>query len=317
MNEFDLQIKDATGGDLQSEDISIVQVNVGLICNQECMHCHLAASPKRGEIMSWETMEDVLRVAKETQCEMVDITGGSPELNPNFRRFVEDLDAGGFKMQSRTNLTVFLEPDMEDMPAFMKQHSVRLVGSLPCYLEENVRKQRGVGVYEKSIEAIKKLNEIGYGVDTKLPLNLVYNPVGPYLPPNQSSLEADYRRELNVRFGIHFTNLLTITNMPIGRFMGDLRRQKQDDIYWRLLLDNFNPQTVDRLMCRHQISIDWNGRLYDCDFNLALNLPVNHGAQTHINDFDRNMLSRRRIVTGKHCFGCTAGCGSSCGGALA
>ena len=230
--------------------------------------------------------------------------------------FVKELDAGGFNIQSRTNLTVLLEPGMEDMTAFMKEHGVRLVASLPCYLEENVRKQRGAGVYEKSVEAIKKLNEIGYGVDPSFPLNLVYNPVGPHLPPNQMSLEADYRRELKDRFGIHFTNLLTITNMPIGRFIGDLRRQKQDETYWRLLFDNFNPQTVEGLMCRHQISIDWNGRLYDCDFNLALNLPVNHGAPTHIKAFDRRMLSHRRLVTGKHCFGCTAGCGSSCRGAL-
>lgn len=316
MNEFDDRVKEVIGSNLRCDDISTLQVNAGLLCNQECMHCHLAASPQRREIMGWETMEDVLRVAGDIHCDLVDITGGAPELNPNLKRFIEALHVGGFNIQSRTNLTVLLEPGMEDIPQFFKKHGVKLVASLPCYLEEDVRRQRGAGVFAKSIEAIKKLNEIGYGVDSALILNLVYNPDGPHLPPNQLSLEADYRRELGDRFGLQFSNLLTITNMPIGRFVEDLLERDKDQAYWHLLFESFNPRTIEELMCRHQISISWSGRLYDCDFNLALDLPVNHGAPGHIKNFDHKMLSKRRIVTGKHCFGCTAGSGSSCGGAL-
>ncbi|NIM20190.1 MAG: radical SAM/Cys-rich domain protein [Candidatus Latescibacteria bacterium] len=316
MNAFDMQIREATGHDLESVGLSMIQVNVGLVCNQQCFHCHVAASPNRKEVMSWETMEHILKAARAVRCELIDITGGAPELNPHFERFVSALRDEGLNVQVRTNLTVLLEPGKTRIPEFYKKNKVQLVASLPCYLEENVRKQRGVGVYEKSIGAIKILNGLGYGIEPELPLNLVYNPVGPHLPPNQADLEADYRKELSQRFGIHFTKLLTITNMPIGRFIGDLRRQKKEKEYWDLLINNFNPRTVEGLMCRHQISVDWDGDLYECDFNLALKMSVDHGAPTHIRDFDPATLARRRIVTGKHCFGCTAGCGSSCGGAL-
>jgi len=267
-------------------------------------------------MMEWPIMQLVLKAAKSIDCELVDLTGGSPELNPHFRRFVAALREEGHSVQVRTNLTVLLEKGMEELPEFLRNHQIQLVASLPCYLEENVRAQRGEGVYAKSIEAIKRLNALGYGTGSGLPLNLVYNPGGPFLPSSQSALEEDYRRELDQRFGITFTHLLTITNMPLGRFRMELIRQNQERDYLDLLRKSFNPQTVNGLMCRHQISVGWDGTLYDCDFNLALGLPVNHGAPDHIRSFNPGDLKMRRVVTGEHCFTCTAGSGSSCGGVL-
>jgi len=267
--------------------------------------------------MDWPIMEGVLDAAKETRCQQVDITGGAPELNPHFRRFVTALRQEGFCVQVRTNLTVLLEAGMEGMPEFFRAHEIHLVASMPCYLEENVRAQRGEGVYEKSVTALRRLNALGYGSEPSLPLNLVYNPGGPFLPPLQSALEADYRQQLGQRFGIVFTRLLTITNMPLGRFRAELSRRNEEQTYLQLLRRSFNPQTVESLMCRTQISVGWDGTLYDCDFNLALGLPVDHGAPSHIQAFRSSELKRRRIVTGEHCFGCTAGFGSSCAGALA
>ncbi len=316
INEFDQKIVDSTGGPLLADRISIVQVNVGLRCNQQCVHCHVAASPKRTEEMDWETMDHVLRIARDVGCSLLDVTGGAPEINANFERFVSQGRALDIPVQVRTNLTIHLEPGYEGVARFMAEQGVRLVASLPCYLEQNVDRQRGEGVYSGSIESIRRLNELGYGRDPGLPLDLVYNPVGPYLPPDQAALEADYHRELRARHGIEFSRLITITNMPIGRFMGGLRRQKKADEYRQLLRDAFNPSTIEGLMCRHQINIDWEGNMYDCDFNLALKLKVNHGMPTHVSNFDPQ-LHQRRIETGAHCFGCTAGRGSSCGGALA
>jgi len=267
--------------------------------------------------MEWQTMELVLAAARTVEPDLVDLTGGAPELNPDFCRFVEALRAAGHRVQVRTNLTVLHEPGMETLPEWLHEHEVQLVASLPCYLEENVRAQRGAHVYEKSIEAIRRLNALGYGTARELPLNLVYNPGGPFLPPEQSELEADYRRELGSRFGITFSRLLTITNMPIGRFQAELRRQGGAREYLKLLQESFNPGTLEGLMCRHQISVGWDGMLYDCDFNLALELSIDHGAPDHIRRFEPSRLRTRRIVTGEHCFGCTAGCGSSCAGVLA
>jgi radical SAM/Cys-rich protein len=247
----------------------------------------------------------------------VDITGGSPELNPRLRDFVAALRAAGLAVQVRTNLTALLEDGQEGTIPFFRDQEVRLVASLPCYLEENVRAQRGPSAYPRSIEAIRRLNAAGYGVDGGLQLNLVYNPAGAVLPPDQKALEEDYRRELMDRFEITFTRLLTITNMPLGRFGRQLRAEGQEEQYLGLLEEAFNPQTVDGLMCRHQISVGWDGTLYDCDFNLALRYPVNHGVPSHISRFEPALHAHRRIVTGRHCFGCTAGHGSSCGGALA
>jgi radical SAM/Cys-rich protein len=315
-NDFEKQIGQITGGGLHSRQIEILQINLGLRCNQQCLHCHLDASPHRTEMMEWPVMELALHAAANSGCRLVDLTGGAPELNPNFCRFIEALRKNGHAVQVRTNLTVLLEPGMDKIPEFFREHNIRLVASLPCYLEENVSAQRGKGVYEKSITAIRQLNTLGYGKNPELPLSLVYNPGGPFLPPPQSVLEADYRREMDLRFGIGFTHLLTITNMPLGRFQIELGRKNQEQKYLQLLRKSFNPQTVDGLMCRYQISIGWDGTLYDCDFNLALGLPVNHGAPDQIKSFRLSDLSLRRIVTGEHCYGCTAGAGSSCQGAL-
>ena len=317
MNRFEDRIGEFMGGGLTGVGIKTLQVNVGLRCNQACHHCHVEASPQRRETMDWPIMEGVLDAAKETRCQKVDITGGAPELNPHFRRFVTALRQEGFCVQVRTNLTVLLEEGMEGMPQFFRAHEIHLVASMPCYLEENVRAQRGGGVYEKSVGALRRLNALGYGSEPSLPLNLVYNPGGPFLPPLQSALEADYRQQLGQRFGIVFTRLLTITNMPLGRFRAELSRRNEEQTYLQLLRRSFNPQTVESLMCRTQISVGWDGTLYDCDFNLALGLPVDHGAPSHIQAFRSSELKRRRIVTGEHCFGCTAGFGSSCAGALA
>jgi radical SAM/Cys-rich protein len=315
-NEFEKQIGQITGGGLHSRQIEILQINLGLQCNQQCLHCHLNASPHRTEMMEWPVMELALHAAGNSGCRLVDLTGGAPELNPNFCRFIEALRKNGHEVQVRTNLTVLLEPGMDKIPEFFREHNIRLVASLPCYLEENVSAQRGKGAYEKSIAAIRQLNTLGYGLDPKLPLNLVYNPGGPFLPPLQSALEEDYRRQLGERFGIGFTQLLTITNMPLGRFRTHLSHLGQERNYLTLLRKSFNPDTLSSLMCRYQISIGWDGTLYDCDFNLALGLPVNHGAPDHIKSFRLADLNLRRIVTGEHCYGCTAGGGSSCQGAL-
>ncbi len=316
MNDFERQIAEVTRDGLRCLNIEVLQLNLGLQCNQRCHHCHLEAAPQRKEMMDWPTMERVLKVAKEIQVRLVDLTGGAPEINPHFRRFLMALREQSNSVQVRTNLTVLLEPGLEDLPHFFRDHQVQIVASMPCYLEENVCAQRGKGVYEKSITAIQRLNALGYGLQPSLSLNLVYNPGGPFLPPSQGALEEDYRRELRERFGISFTRLLTITNMPLGRFQRELRQKKQEEQYLQLLRESFNPQTVPGLMCRHQLSVGWDGTLYDCDFNLALGLPVNHGAPDHIRSFRVPDLRSRRIVTGEHCFACTAGSGSSCGGAL-
>jgi radical SAM/Cys-rich protein len=316
MGSFDQSYIEALGQPLCAEEIGTLQVNLGLRCNQSCVHCHLEASPGRAEAMDWPTMEEVSRAARNCRCRLVDITGGAPELNPHFRRFILRLRSEGCAVQVRTNLTVLLEPGMQDLPEFFSNHEVQLVASMPCYTEENVRAQRGAGVYERSIAALRRLNALGYGVDEHRTLNLVYNPGGAFLPGGQAGLEADYRRELDARFGIRFTRLLTITNMPLGRFRQLLRRDGQEEEYLRLLRAAFNRQTLDGLMCRRQLSVGWDGTLYDCDFNLALRCPVNHGAPSHLRQFDVDSLARRRIVTGDHCYGCTAGAGSSCGGAL-
>jgi len=267
-------------------------------------------------MMDWDTMKAVVGVATQTKPDFVDITGGSPELNPLLQRFVKELRKDGHAVQIRTNLTVTCEPKMEEMVEFYSGAGVRLVASLPCYTEVNVDTQRGQGVYDKSVKALKRLNAAGYGSNPNLKLDLVYNPGGAFMPGEQSSLESDYRANLRKDHGIVFNNLRTITNMPLGRFQRWLRQQNQYDEYNRLLKDSFNSQTLEGLMCRHQIEVGWDGRLYDCDFNLALQLPVGNGVTAQIKDFDAVNYSKRRIMTGDHCFGCTAGHGSSCGGAL-
>jgi len=317
MNDFEKKIKEISGSWLHCSNIKILQVNIGLKCNNQCSHCHLMASPNRKEMMSWKVMKNVIDIADVIKPSIVDITGGAPELNPGLMKFIKKLRERNHQVQVRTNLTILCKSSMRELPNFFLDNSVKLVGSLPCYLKENVNVQRGEKSFQKSIEALQMLNNIGYGVKPNLELNLVHNPIGFNLPPKQTLLEEEYRKELGKRYGVKLTGLLTITNMPIGRFLKQLEKQNQRQKYMKLLKESFNPQTINGLMCKNQISIDWNGRLYDCDFNLALGLTIDHGAPSHIKDFDVEVLSKRRIVTGDHCFGCTAGHGSSCRGSLA
>jgi radical SAM/Cys-rich protein len=301
---------------IKANKVEMIQVNLGFLCNQQCAHCHLNASPDRTEVMSWETMSAVLSAAEHLDCNQIDITGGAPEMNPHFKNFVTHARKAGFGVQVRSNLSILTEPEHTDLPEFFKTNGVSLVGSMPCYLEENVRAQRGPAVYEKSIEAIRKLNAVGYGMDPGLQLNLVYNPGGAFLPPSQKSLEEDYRRELAEKWGIRFTNLLTIANVPIGRFQSELQKQGTEAEYIQILRSAFNPNILNNLMCRHQISVGYDGTVYDCDFNLALHLPVNNSDKPNIKGMDFNTLRGREIVTGDHCLACSAGDGSSCAGAL-
>lgn len=316
MNRFEQTVRQYLGHDLTAAAVAIIQVNLGLRCNLQCRHCHVEGSPSRQEVMSWATMEKVLALASHFPGRQLDLTGGAPELNPDFRRFVIALRNAGHPVLVRTNLTVLFQPGLEDLPEFYRDHQIQLVASLPCYLEGNVAAQRGTGVYQKSIEALRRLNRLGYGRSPELPLDLVYNPGGPFLPPGQSRLEEDYRRELHASSGVVFSQLRTITNMPIGRFMAELDRQAKGTGYRALLEESFNPGTVAGLMCRHQICIAWDGSLADCDFNLALGLGLAGGLPQNIDNLDPALLAGRPVATGDHCFGCTAGCGSSCSGAL-
>ena len=317
-NGFDDRVSESDGRPLHGMSIDTVQANVGLRCNLACHHCHVESGPDRDEEMSWETMSAVLGAARRAGAATLDVTGGAPEMHPHFRRFVGAARRDGLAVIVRTNLTILLEPGYEDLPSFFRGHRVHLVASLPCYLETNVDRQRGRGVYRDSVDAIRRLNAEGYGVGPDLPLDLVYNPGGPSLPPPQALLESDYKRELAARFGIAFTRLLTITNVPIGRFRHDLDRRGTGAAYARKLKDAFNPATLGGLMCRHQLHVGWDGTLYDCDFNFAVGLPVNADAGCgNVRDFDPARFVRRAIATGTHCFACTAGAGSSCGGSLA
>jgi radical SAM/Cys-rich protein len=301
---------------LRRAALSELQVNVGRLCNQACGHCHVDAGPKRTEIMAWKTMQRIVAWAAGAAIRKVDITGGAPELNPSFRRLVEAFVALGVNITSRCNLTVLLEPGQEDLAAWYAARHVRLVCSLPCYSRKNVDAQRGNGVFDKSIRALQLLNRHGYGNATDLLLDLVYNPGGATLPPPQAQLEQDYRRRLSEDFGIRFNNLLALTNLPINRFAHFLDRTGQRQAYQRLLVENFNAHTVPGLMCRHLLSVDWRGHVYDCDFNQMLDLPLGGGRQRYLWEIDAEGLRNRAIGVGAHCFGCTAGNGSSCGGAL-
>jgi len=304
---------------LRALRLDTFQVNVGKLCNQTCTHCHVDAGPTRTEIMTRETVEAVLDVVRRyPELRTVDITGGAPEMNPHFEYLVEQCRALGRHVMDRCNLTVFFVRGKQHLPRFFADHQVEVIASLPCYLEENVDQQRGKGVYNRRIEALQQLNGFGYGLEgSGLVLNLVYNPLGPQLPPPQSELEADYKGELAQRFGITFNRLYTLTNMPISRFLVDLHRSGQYESYIERLITSFNPVSVEGLMCRNLISVNWDGRLSDCDFNQMLDLPVDGAVPQTIPEFDLALLARRRVVTGMHCYGCTAGAGSSCGGTLA
>jgi len=302
---------------LSSVGVQTLQVNVGKLCNQACKHCHVDAGPKRTESMTRETVRKIIAAVRKFHLQTLDITGGAPELNPSFRYLLAEARAAGAHVIVRHNLTVMFEPGQQDLPEFFRRHAVEVVSSLPYFLQQQTDAQRGNGVFQKSIEALRRLNEAGYGVDgSGLLLNLVYNPVGAFLPPAQSSIESDFKRELMTRYGISFNQLYTITNMPIKRFLDYLRRTGNEERYMQRLVEAFNPGAVEGLMCRNLVSVDWTGRLYDCDFNQMLELGVSKELPQTIEDFEPERFASRPIITGPHCFGCTAGAGSSCGGAV-
>jgi len=296
----------------------ILQVNVGKLCNLTCVHCHVNAGPKRKEIMTRETIDRVIDWLAMTNIPTVDLTGGAPEMIPDFRYFIEQVKSLQPERHiiDRCNLTILLERGYEDLASFLASNKVEIIASMPCYSSENVNAQRGEGVFEGSIAALQLLNLLGYGTDPDLPLHLIYNPVGASLPPSQAELEVDYKRELKKHFGIVFNNLYTLTNLPIGRFASYLRRNNKLDEYMQLLVEAFNPGTIDGLMCRNTISIGWRGEVYDCDFNQQLGMQWNNGKPMFLWDINPASIENRQIMTGDHCFGCTAGAGSSCGGAI-
>jgi radical SAM/Cys-rich protein len=307
----------AEGLELRRGRPEILQVNVGKLCNLTCLHCHVNAGPKRKEIMRRETVDRIIDWLAKSDIPTVDLTGGAPEMIPDFRYFIERVKAlqPTRHVIDRCNLTILLESGYEDLAPFLAQNKVEIVASMPCYSPENVNAQRGEGVFGASIKALQLLNSLGYGV-VDLPLHLVYNPVGAFLPPPQTELEADYKRELRRHFGIIFNKLYTITNLPIARFASYLRHNNKLEEYMQLLIENFNPATIEGLMCRNTISVGWRGEVYDCDFNQQLGMQWENGTRLFLWDIDPNEIDNRKIMTGNHCFGCTAGAGSSCGGAL-
>ena len=296
----------------------ILQVNVGKLCNLTCVHCHVNAGPKRKEIMTHETIDRVLEWLSKTEIPVVDLTGGAPEMIPDFRYFIERVRAleSPRHVIDRCNLTILLDPGYKELPEFLARHKVEIIASMPCYTPRNVNAQRGEGVFEGSIKALQLLNSLGYGKDIDLPLHLVYNPVGAFLPQPQAELEADYKRELKGHFGIVFNKLYSITNLPIGRFAAYLRHNDKLEEYMELLISAFNPATIDGLMCRNTLSVGWRGEVYDCDFNQQLDMQWMNGRALFLWDLDPDEIDNREIMTGDHCFGCTAGAGSSCGGAI-
>jgi len=308
----------AAGLELRRSRPEILQVNMGKLCNLTCVHCHVSAGPKRKEIMTRQTIDRILDWLAKTQIPIVDLTGGAPEMIPDFRYFVERISGltSPRHIIDRCNLTILLERGYERLAGFLARKKVEIIASMPCYSPENVNAQRGDGVFEGSIKALQLLNSLGYGSDADLPLHLVYNPVGAFLPGPQTELEADYKRELKKHFGIVFNKLYTITNLPIGRFASFLRHYYKLDEYMQLLIDAFNPATIEGLMCRNTISIGWRGEVYDCDFNQQIGMQWENAAPIFLWDVDPSKLVHREIMTGDHCFGCTAGAGSSCGGAL-
>jgi len=314
---FEAALTEAGLAPLQAAGIQVLQINVGRVCNQTCLHCHVDAGPDRRESMSGEVAEACLRVLAETAIPTLDITGGAPELNPNFRRLVAEGRRLGRHVIDRSNLTILLAPGYRDLPEFLAEHGVEVVASLPCYTPDNVNAQRGDGVFEQSIAALQRLNALGYGQPgSGLVLTLVFNPGGPALPPPQAQLEADYRRELQARYGIRFNRLFTLANLPIGRFLHRLVENGQYEAYMQQLVHAFNPAAVEGVMCRTTLSVEWNGRLHDCDFNQVLGLGLEPTAPADIREFDFARLAGRRVLTGQHCYGCTAGAGSSCQGAI-
>lgn len=304
---------------IQRGKLTTLQVNLGYLCNQQCLHCHVNASPKRKEVMDRETTQQVFNYLKASGATTLDLTGGAPELNPHFRWLVESARSIGVHVIDRCNLTILSEPGQETLAQFLADNQVEVIASLPCYLEENVDQQRGKGVYSGSVIGLKKLNELGYGrEDSSLTLNLVYNPIGAHLPPGQQTLEADYKKHLKENYDISFNQLFTLANMPIQRFGSMLISKGEFNKYMDLLRDSHQDSNLENVMCRSLISVDWQGYVYDCDFNQMLNLPIMFGSKpkVHLKDLMDKDLEGNPIVVMEHCFGCTAGQGSSCGGAL-
>lgn len=306
--------------------LSTLQINLGYLCNMSCVHCHVNAGPTRTEEMDSETADLLIEVLKRRSIGCLDLTGGAPEMNAHFRRIVKAARSMGVEVIDRCNLTILLQPGYEDLADFLAEQVVTVTASLPCYTEDNVEKQRGKGAYEESIEALQMLNRLGYGSDAKLKLNLVYNPVGPHLPPSQQALELDYKRELKQQHDIIFNSLFTITNVPIARFGAVLLAHNQYDDYLSLLKDNYASENLESVMCRDLISVDWQGNLYDCDFNQMLDIPMRDNSVTenqiklvekkHLRDLLQSDYASNAIRVADHCYACTAGQGSSCSGAL-
>ena len=328
---FDLRIKEREPDGLRAGNVEILQLNLGKLCNMTCAHCHVDAGPDRREIMPWSLIESSLALLeRHPSIQTLDLTGGAPEMNPHFRDLVRAAVAMGRDVIDRCNLTILLAPGYEDLPQFLADQRVEIVASLPCYLEDNTDAQRGTGAHAKSIQALRRLNELGYGQpDSGRKLTLVYNPVGPQLPPPQGPLEAAYHEQLRDRYGVVFNRLFTITNMPVSRYLDHLIQTGQYETYLQQLIDAYNPASLDGLMCRNTLSVSWDGRFYDCDFNQMLDLEIEPSQENaavsdmelsaraeFIRNLDLGQLVGRAIQTGQHCYGCTAGEGSSCQGSI-
>jgi len=309
--EFKKKITETVGAPLTALGLRALQVNVGYRCNMACKHCHIGAGPGRSEVMEKDTIDQILAVLKKHDIRTIDITGGAPELNPHFTYFVTEAKKAGCHVIVRSNLTVFFEKGFEHLPEFYHEHDIEITASLPYYLDSSVDRVRGERTFRKSIKAIQLLNGLGYGDGRDRKLNLVYNPSGAFLAPEQKTLEEDYRRELAARHGLSFDRLFVFSNMPIGRFKNHLEKTGSLEKYLKTLEDSFNPSTLDGLMCRHLISVGWDGALYDCDFNQALVRGVHNLCPQHIRDFAYERLVDREIRIGDHCYGCTAGQGST------
>lgn len=316
IESFADRVAEGDEAQLTARSIDILQVNVGKMCNMTCRHCHVDAGPDRREIMPRETVDQCLTALADSNIRTLDLTGGAPEMNPHFRYFVAEARKLGVHVIDRCNLTILLAKGYEDMVDFLAEQGVEVVASLPCYLAENTDKQRGDGAYAASIEAMQRLNQVGYGKSEELLLSLVYNPVGLGLPPAQAALEKQYRDHLREHYQIEFSRLFAITNMPISRFLEELLDKGKLEEYMQSLLDAYNPAAVQEVMCRTTLSVSWDGRLFDCDFNQMLDISTAPGTPKSIADFNSDTLTGRTIVTGPHCYGCTAGAGSSCQGSI-
>ena len=304
---------------IQRADLETLQVNLGYKCNQSCLHCHVNAGPKRTEVMEWKTIKQLITFIESSSVKTLDLTGGAPELNPYFRDFVSAARQRGLNVIDRCNLTVLFESDQQDTAQFLADNRVRIVASMPCYLKDNVDRQRGDGTFDSSLKALRLLNTLGYGrAGTGLVLDLVFNPQGPYLPPSQDSLEQDYKQHLSEQYGIEFNHLLTLTNMPIKRFGSTLISHGEFSSYMTLLKTAHQDDNIDSVMCRSLISVDWQGYVYDCDFNQMLEMPLqlDHRPRLHIAELTGVDLCNQSIKVADHCYACTAGQGSGCGGAL-